>query len=313
MTAPAPEFSVVIPAYNAEATIASSVRSVLSQSRTDFEVIVVDDGSTDRTATAVERVADERVRLVSQPNRGVSTARNAGIAEARGRYVAFLDSDDLWLPSYLELAARALASAARPGFAYTDAYAFDPITGKVGRRAMVGRQPPVPPPADRDAFLLELLERNFVHVCTSVPREVIEDVGGFDAAATPAEDYGLWLRIAVSGYDVAWIPGKHALYRLHAEQASRNELKLRRGEAAALLTIDPADLPTPAHRALLDRRRRELDHELRLLEGRAPLAGAARRLRRRLGRLRQAAGLGSACRDTPPTDVAAAFPDLTLV
>jgi glycosyltransferase involved in cell wall biosynthesis len=313
MTLAAPEFSVVIPAFNAEATIASSVGSVLGQTRTDVEIIVVDDGSTDATAAAVERVADERVRLVSQPNRGVSAARNEGIAGARGRYVAFLDSDDLWLPRYLELAAQALASTARPGFAYTDAYAFDPITGKVGRRGMVGRQPPVPPPNDRNEFLLELLERNFVHVSTSIPREVIEEVGGFDPAATPAEDYGLWLRIAVRGYDVAWIPGRHALYRIHAEQASRNELKLRRGEAAALRTIDPGDLPTPSHRALLNRRRRKLEHELRVLEGGAPLAGAVRRLRRRVGRLRQVAGLGSSCRENPPTEVAAAFPDLTAV
>ena len=188
MTVGAPVFSVVIPAFNAEATIVSSVASVLGQTRTDVEAIVIDDGSTDGTVAAVERIPDQRVRLNVQPNSGVSTARNAGIATARGRYIAFLDSDDLWLPRYLELAAEALASTARPGFAYTDAYAFDPVTGKVGRRGMVGGKPPVPPPSDRGEFLLELLERNFVHVSTSVPREVIEDVGGFDPAATPAED-----------------------------------------------------------------------------------------------------------------------------
>jgi GT2 family glycosyltransferase len=313
MTLAVPEFSVVIPAFNAEATIASSVASVLSQTYPDLEVVVVDDGSSDKTAAVVARIADARVRLVPQPNRGVSAARNAGIAAARGRYVSFLDSDDLWLPSYLELAARALAATTRPGFAYTDAYAFDPVTGKVGRRGMEGRQPPVPPPSDSDEFLLELLERNFVHVSTSVPREVIEEVGGFDPAATPAEDYGMWLRIAVKGYDVVWIPGKHALYRIHSEQASRDELKLRRGEAAALRTIEPGDLPTVAHRALLERRRRDIAHELRVLEGGAPLAGAVRRLRRRAGQLRYIAGLRSPCRETPPTEVTAAFPDLTAV
>jgi len=309
----APVFSVVIPAFNADATIASAVTSVLEQTRNDLEVIVVDDGSTDGTSATVERVADRRVRLVSQPNRGVSAARNAGIARARGRYLAFLDSDDLWLPRYLELAAQALEAVARPGFGYTDAYAFDPVTGKVGRRGMVGRRPPVPPPTDPNDFLLELLERNFVHISTTVPRDVLEDVGGFEPAAAPAEDYGLWLRIAVKGYDVAWIPGKHALYRVHAAQASRDELKLRHGEAAALGTIRPGDLPTPGHRALLEQRRRKLAHELRLLEGGAPVAGAARRLRRRIGHLRRAAGLGTACRDNPPADVAAAFPDLTAV
>ena len=239
------EFSVVIPAFNAEATVASSVASVLRQTRADLEVIVVDDGSMDGTAAAVERLTDQRVKLISRPKRGVSAARNAGIDTARGRYIAFLDSDDLWLPRYLELAAEALASTARPGFVYTDAYAFDPVTGKVGRRGMVGRQPPVPPPSDRDAFLLELLERNFVHVSTSVPRAVLEEVGGFDPDSTMAEDYALWLRIIVRGYDVAWVPGKHVLYRVHADQASRDEVKMRRGDLVALAAIEPGDLPPP--------------------------------------------------------------------
>ena len=100
---------------------------------------------------------------------------------------------------------------------------------------------------------------------------------------------------------------------MHAQQASRNELKLRRGEAAALGTIDPAVLPTPRHRALLDRRQREIEHELRVLEGDAHLAGAIRRVRRRVGRVRGAVGLGGPCRENPPTEVAAAFPDLTAV
>ena len=313
MSVAAPEFSVVIPAFNAEATIASSVASVLGQTRKDVEVIVIDDGSTDGTVAAVEQIPDQRIRLIAQPNSGVSTARNAGIATARGRYIAFLDSDDLWLPRYLELAAEALACTMRPGFVYTDAYAFDPVTGKIGRRGMVGRRPPVPPPTDPDEFLLELLERNFVHVSTTIPRGVLEEVGGFDPEATPAEDYGLWLRIVVKGYNVAWIPGKHALYRMHADQASRDELKLRRGEAAALGKIEPRDLPTPTHRALLDRRRRHLEREVRVLQGAAPLASALRRLRRRIGRLRHAVGSGTSCRETPPREVAAAFPDLTVV
>jgi GT2 family glycosyltransferase len=313
VTPAAPAFSVVIPAFNAEATVASSVASVLRQTRTDLEVIVVDDGSTDATVAAVDRIADGRLRVISQSKQGVSAARNAGIDAARGRYIAFLDSDDLWLPRYLELSAEAVAPRTNPGFVYTDAYAFDPVTGKVGRRGMVGRRPPVPPPSDRDAFVLELLERNFVHVSTSVPREVLEDVGGFDPDSAMAEDYALWLRIIVRGYDAAWVPGKHVLYRVHAAQASRDEGRMRRGDLVALGAIEPADLPTAAHRTLLDRRRRELEYELRALEGRAPVAGAMRGLRRRLGRLRQAAGLGSACRDNPPTEVAAAFPDLTLV
>jgi GT2 family glycosyltransferase len=308
-----PTFSVILPAHNAEATVASAVASVLTQTRADLEVIVVDDGSKDGTATVVERLTDPRIRLVSQANKGLPVARNAGIALARGKYVVFLDSDDLLLPRYLELAEQALQETVRPGFAYTDAYAFDPGSGKVGRRGLDGKRPPVPPPTEDEAFLLELLERNFIYVSTTVPRGVLDDVGGFDESAPAAEDYGLWLRILVEGFRAAWIPGKQALYRIHEGQMSRDRRKLRQGESRALASVRIDDMPTPRHREMLARRRRDVELELRRLEGGAPVAEAMGRLRRGVGRLRTAAGFGAACRDNPPTEVAAAFPDLTAV
>src|SRR5690348_11964260 len=126
-----PRLSVVIPAYNAATTIRAAVTSTLRQTRPVLEVIVVDDGSADATADVVSAIGDPRVRLISRVNGGPSAARNAGIAAARGEFVAFLDSDDLWLPGYAERATAALSSAANPGFAYTDAYVFDTGRGQV--------------------------------------------------------------------------------------------------------------------------------------------------------------------------------------
>src|SRR6201994_3251093 len=123
--------SVVIPAFNAATTIRAAVRSTLSQTMPVLEVIVVDDGSTDATAEVVAAMEDPRVRLVSRANGGPSAARNAGIAAARGEWVAFLDSDDLWLPRYVETATAALSGAPNPGFAYTDAYVFHAGRGQV--------------------------------------------------------------------------------------------------------------------------------------------------------------------------------------
>lgn len=97
----APLFSVVVPAWNASRYVADTVASVLAQTVQDLEVLVVNDGSTDDTADVVRRMADPRVRLVEQPNAGVSAARNKGIAEARGTFVAFLDADDAMLPENL--------------------------------------------------------------------------------------------------------------------------------------------------------------------------------------------------------------------
>lgn len=96
-----PAFSVVIPAYNVACYIGETIQSVLQQSVQDWELIVVDDGSTDDTAERVKAVGDARIRLIRQENSGVSVARNTGIAAARGRYVALLDADDLWAPSHL--------------------------------------------------------------------------------------------------------------------------------------------------------------------------------------------------------------------
>ena len=94
-------FTVVIPLYNKEREIEATLRSVLAQSRQPEEIVVVDDGSTDRSAEVVRRIGSPLVRLIQQPNAGVSAARNRGIAEARSSHIALLDGDDGWEPGYL--------------------------------------------------------------------------------------------------------------------------------------------------------------------------------------------------------------------
>ncbi len=304
-----PRFSVVIAAFNAAETVASAVGSVLAQTQPDLEVIVVDDGSSDRTSDVVARIDDPRVRSISQPNRGPAAARNAGIAIAMGTYVAFLDSDDLYLPRYLELSERALESAPAVGFAYTDAYVFDDVSGRVRRRsAMARNRPPVPAPTDRDQFLLALLERNFVFVAAAVPRDVLAAVGGFDESVHGTEDYDLWLRILLHGYRAAWVEGQHVLYRRHAGQATRNLARMADNLRAVYDHLPMDEMPTDAHRALLARRRADVRRDLKRLSrfGRLVPLGLVATLKR--------AGVGEAWYDAgAPANVAAAFPDLTAV
>ena len=127
-----PRFTVVMPAYNAAGTIESAVGSVLRQTIKEFELIIVDDGSTDDTLARLERFAgDPRVHVVSQPNRGPGAARNTAIGLARGAIVSMLDSDDLWLPTYLAAMDEALRTEVDSGFAYTDAW----VLGDAGRIA----------------------------------------------------------------------------------------------------------------------------------------------------------------------------------
>ncbi|MBT8087911.1 MAG: glycosyltransferase family 2 protein, partial [Gammaproteobacteria bacterium] len=120
-----PKISVVIPAYNVAAFIEDAINSVLGQTHRDFEVIVVDDGSPDDTASIVKRFDDPRIRLVSQPNRGLAGARNTGIRCADGEYVAFLDADDLWRPTKLEEHVRHLDENPELGVSYSTSQFID--------------------------------------------------------------------------------------------------------------------------------------------------------------------------------------------
>ena len=95
-------FSIIIPLYNKEQSIVSTLQTVLKQTFQDFEIVIVDDGSTDHSVEEVKKVIDPRIRLIHQSNAGVSAARNRGIDEARGEYIAFLDADDEWKPDYLK-------------------------------------------------------------------------------------------------------------------------------------------------------------------------------------------------------------------
>ena len=168
-----PQVSVVLAAYNAEPFLGAALDSIAEQTFTGaMEVVVVDDGSTDATAEIVRR---HRVgaRLIQQANAGSAAARNRGIEEARGRYVAFHDADDLWLPAKLD---RQLAALAETGarWSYTDAWFFDADSGET-----LGRWSDTHPMPAGDVAR-DLLRGNFLTVPTVlVERAVLERVGGF--------------------------------------------------------------------------------------------------------------------------------------
>ena len=166
---PVPRFSVVVPAYNGSETIAATIESVLGQTETDLELIVVDDGSADDTVAVVSRFrSDPRVTLIEQENQGTAAARNTGIAAAQGEYVAFLDNDDLWMPEYLAEAGAALDREPDAGFAYCDAWGFDDATRRFLRRTELESRPDAGPGAGSEATLEQLVRVNFVmsSVCT---------------------------------------------------------------------------------------------------------------------------------------------------
>jgi glycosyltransferase involved in cell wall biosynthesis len=260
-----------MPAYNAEATIASAVGSVLRQTRTDFELIIVDDGSTDATKSRVEPfVRDSRIRLLSQANQGPSAARNTAIADARGKYLSLLDSDDLWLPHYLETMGATLDIDASAGVAYTDsAWILDSSSGRIRR---VSRVEAVTPTAPSNAihpqeFLRALLRRgNYIFVSATIRRSLLDRVGGFRVDVQGVEDYEMWLRIASQGYRFVRCPPRLVIYRESSGQLSSDQRSmLTTAERVCRMVAEEYDVEDDV-RELARQRMREKAHRLSTLD-----------------------------------------------
>ncbi len=183
-----PRVSVVIPAYNSAAFLREAIQSVLNQTYSDFEVVVVDDGSTDNTESVVRSFGD-RVSYLKQDNRGAGAARNHGIKRSKGKYVAFLDSDDLWLPGKLAEQIPLLDRDAEIGLVYSD-WAVVPEQGDAEPSYLRNR------PAASGYVFDELVQSGFILTSgTVVRRSCLDEVGDFDETLSIAQDFDLWLRI----------------------------------------------------------------------------------------------------------------------
>ena len=311
MSGSAPRFSIVVTAFNERDLIGAAIGSALAQSEADLELIVVDDGSTDGTAGVVSEFAgDPRLHLLRQENRGLSAARNAGIAQSRADLVSFLDSDDLLLPEYLERMAATLSTRPEAGFAYTDAWALDDASGRFGRAgAMSWNEPPADPPADPIAFMRLLMRSNFIFVSATVRREALEAVGGFDETLTACEDYDLWLRILAGGRGAARLAGRPAIKRERAGAMTTDHRNMFQNLRRVCDSVADRSEVDAEVRSIAEQRSARLSKELAVLDGeagtwRSVLARAkdlARRAREPLRRHR-------AWHRTTPDEIQAAFP-----
>jgi len=255
--------SVIMPAYNGEKYIAESIRSVLAQTYLDWEMIVVDDGSIDRTSEIARDFSsqDKRIIYVSQQNGGQGRARNTGIRMARGEVIAFLDQDDLWLKEKLELQLKAMKEANADvifsdGFIFQDedsadesttcAAWFSALRGKVDGASMLG-------------YLLTL--NRIPTLSALVRRERIEGVGLFeeDRRYQNCDDYDLWLKLAESGAIFFGTSEKLVRYRLHSNQHSRDSSRMNKSEIGVL--EKPWRL-TPADQRIKEKRLSALRREL---------------------------------------------------
>lgn len=205
--------SIVIPLYNKASSIRDTLNSVLAQTYSDFEIIIVDDGSTDESCHVVESFNDSRILLVHQTNAGVAAARNRGIEEAKGEYIAFLDADDKWKPDYL---AKQASLAEKYPFCdvFATNYEFCDGEGKI-TKPIIRRLPF----KDEDGELtnyFEVASHSHPPICSisiMVRKSAITEIGGFPVGIRSGEDLLTWARLATK-YRIAYNSKVCAIYNV---------------------------------------------------------------------------------------------------
>lgn len=229
------KISVIIPTYNRASSIVDAIRTVLAQTYTDYEIIVADDGSADNTAQVVQAFGDS-VIYMSLPHSALpSVARNRGLGVACGEYVAFLDSDDLFLPEKLSLQTKVLDEFPKVGLVYSDGYYFH---DSPDRHLSGTRLTGFPRPSGH--IFDELLKINFLSPTTVlVRRSCLDQVGLFDESPElfAMEDYELWLRIAAH-FEARYAPGLVSKIHIHGGNISGNWLKSRQRDIMFLRRLE---------------------------------------------------------------------------
>lgn len=224
-----PEISVIIPAYNQAHYLADAIKSALGQSYRNIscplgtEVIVVDDGSTDETAEVAGQFG-EAICYVWQENQGLAGARNRGIREARGKYVALLDSDDEWQPDFLQKMISLAHDYPEAALYYSAAQCMDANGNNLSQRLGTG----LIAPNDSHRMYWTLLRANFLIPSTIlIRRRVIIEAGSFNAGFEGLEDWECWLRLLSMGHTFAGTAESLVRYRLHGKSLSTNVKKMQ--------------------------------------------------------------------------------------
>jgi glycosyltransferase involved in cell wall biosynthesis len=221
-----PVVSIIIPVYNQAHYLPCAIRSVLAQTFTHWETIIVDDGSTDNTQAVAARYVNSNIHYLYQVNQGLSAARNAGICAARGDYLAFLDSDDELEPGFLHFCLAALTEDKALAAVYTQIRFIDGagnVLPLVGGRSLSG-----------ESFRQQLLQGGFFPpVSVLVRTDVVREVGLFDVQLSGSADWDLWLRIS-KRYPMSGLPMPLVRYRVYPGSMSTNVARMQADRIAAV-------------------------------------------------------------------------------
>lgn len=216
------KYSVVIPLYNKQRYIKSTLQSVLAQTYTDYEVIVVDDGSTDVSLQEAEQMQSDKIRVLHQENQGVAVARNTGIENAAGEYIAFLDADDKWNPSYLEEIDKIVQKYPQSDI-FVSAYEVDLGNGKKNLSEQMSAQDGCLP-----SYWATLSSKyDFVWTsATTIRKSALVQAGLFRPGEKIGQDLDMWARVARNNPKVAYTSSICVTYNRQAESNARTRVKI---------------------------------------------------------------------------------------
>jgi glycosyltransferase involved in cell wall biosynthesis len=221
-----PKISVIIPVFNGEKTIKETIDSVLAQTFTDFELLVINDGSQDETLIVLATIKDARLKVFSYPNGGPSICRNRGIEQATGDYISFIDADDLWTPDKLAAQLQALQENPQASVAYS----FTDWIDENGQRIHQGSYTSV-----NGNIYARLLLNDFIESGSNplICKTAFDEVGMFNPTMGYAEDWDMWLRLAAR-YEFVSVKAPQVLYRMVRNSQSSNINKMAAGSFQAI-------------------------------------------------------------------------------
>lgn len=226
-----PKISIIVPVYNARATISETLHSLIKQTYQDFEIIIIDDGSADDSAKILKRWVKKdakKFKYFWQRNQGPAAARNKGLKEAKGEFIAWIDADDLWLPKRLESMLKEFNKEPEVAFVSTDARYLYP-DNKISKQTyyQINGLP-------LEYSFKELLKTNFIFGSPLIKKKVIEKVGFLDENLVRSEDYDYWLRILAKNYKLAIVKEPLALYRFLIDSRSQSYILVNQAELKVL-------------------------------------------------------------------------------
>jgi glycosyltransferase involved in cell wall biosynthesis len=230
-----PAISVILPVYNAEKYVALAIQSVLDQSFQDFELIIINDGSTDTSLGSIQKFSDPRIKLINQENQGLIKTLNTGIALAQSNYIARIDADDIWsdqdkLARQMEYLSQHIECVVLG----TGAKIIDENGKEISSLHY--------PTSDTEIRSQLLISNCFIHPSVIFNKEICLKVGGFNPNEKHVEDYGLWLRMGLQG-TLANLPQELMSYRIHASSVTQQKNLIQSKNCLELIKRYKQDYP----------------------------------------------------------------------